>query len=374
MVGQTDLPTETVISSSTPSPNPTSILTLTPTKTELPLTPISDPKITINPSLNSIRDQRDLIAFKDFDETEDTVTIFLVHQDGTSLTKLVTLSGDLLRRGYSWSHDGNQIAFSHAPQERFKLKYLDYFQIYTIDIYSGDLHRVTNGLEDHTYPVWSPDGHRITFFSGPEYLLSIADIDGSEERYLSTDPRIGRDYSWSPEGTRIAYEIGDPPFNFSIWLMDANGENAHQFETEYLDFGTEYNYTAIPEWMPDGDHLVFLKQHDLYYGDIAGKSSTRLTFTIDYPELWFDVSPNGSMIAYINNDGEDIYLTIIDLQGNFISEERIGTFEVDFDWSPDCKAVVFTMNNSLWVYYVDGQYLVKLFDCPGMCRDPQWQP
>jgi Tol biopolymer transport system component len=205
--------------------------------------------------------------------------------------------------------------------------------------------------------------------------LSTVRADSGNIKLISEDPRVGANYSWSPDGTRIAYAIGDPPSDFSIWLIDANGKNARQFETEYLDLETEYNYAVNPIWMPDGDHLVFLKQEDLYYGDIEGESSTRLTFTLDYPELWVDVSPDGTMIAFINHDGTYIFLKVIDLQGNVIAEEKLGdSFEVDFDWSADSQTVVLTSNDQLWLYSIHDQSLLKLLDCPGKCRNPQWQP
>jgi Tol biopolymer transport system component len=362
--GRTQKPNSTVPSEVPLSPSPTILRSTQPSL---------DVEVTLPPSFTLAEDEHDFIAFKSFSEEENAVTIFLVHPDNPVLKGLVTLPGHLLGRDYSWSPDGKHIAFSQTTHVENISP--DFFQIFTIAISSGEINQLTNSDEHNRKPVWSPDGSMIAFFSGEDYLLSTVSIYDNNIRLLSKETRISTDISWSPGATQIACAIGSPPYDFSIWFIDVNSGNKRQFETEFLIQDTEYQYAADPIWTPDGNHLVFLKQHDLYYGDIDGESSTRLTFTLDYPELWFDLSPDGSMVAFLNYDETYVYLTIIDLQGNVITQEKLGvSFEVNFDWSPDNRTVVLTMENQLWVYSLIDQSLYKLLDCPGKCQDPQWQP
>ena len=61
-----------------------------------------------------------------------------------------------------WAPDGARITFFSGPD-------YDQFQVYTVDLASGEVTRVTSGPITASHPAWSPNGQR---------LLVVATIDG----------------------------------------------------------------------------------------------------------------------------------------------------------------------------------------------------
>ena len=70
-----------------------------------------------------------------------------------------------------------------------------------------------------------PNG-RIVFSSSRDGLnpqLYSAAADGSDVKRLSWTDVVEQHPVWSPDGTRIAYERGNGPFQ--IWVMNADGSD-----------------------------------------------------------------------------------------------------------------------------------------------------
>jgi TolB protein len=88
--------------------------------------------------------------------------------------------------------------------------------------------------------AWSPDGTRIAFDLAEADESSdvyVADADGSNRVALTTDP--GADFApvWSRDGTRIAF-VSYRAGNGDIWVMNADGSSQTPVTTdEGRDFG-----------------------------------------------------------------------------------------------------------------------------------------
>jgi len=87
--------------------------------------------------------------------------------------------------------------------------------------------------------------------------LFLARQDGRVIKQLYADPMNYISYArWSPDGKQIAYiKIPDSQTPFTIgelWLMDADGSNAHKL----ADVDAGHGYAA--NWSPDGTQLAFI--------------------------------------------------------------------------------------------------------------------
>jgi len=100
-------------------------------------------------------------------------------------------------------------------------------------------------------PVWSPDGNKIAFSRGDNYLydLWVMAADGSAQVNLTNAPGWLFGPSWSPGGTRLAF-VNNVPGDFITAQFDIFVHD--------LDTGEAVNLTRSdadelePAWSPDG--------------------------------------------------------------------------------------------------------------------------
>jgi hypothetical protein len=178
--------------------------------------------------------------------------------------------------------------------------------IYSMNIDGSALTRLTSHAAEEYSPRWSADGSRIVYVSErngvPEIFIMTA--NGSGQTRLTYLPALG-DYepSFSPDGTRIAYIHQMDDIGGSLWVMDADGSDAHQV-TDYMMF------IGHPAWSPDGSLIGF-------DGDLDGDAWNELgTVRPDGSELQeiFDFNITKDVDAWMGNwssDGELIILTLV---------------------------------------------------------------
>jgi Tol biopolymer transport system component len=177
-------------------------------------------------------------------------------------------------------------------------------QIYTIEPNGTNLRQLTHLDGNANTPHWSPDGTRIAFeldhpTGEPSCSLILMNADGSGLTDL-TGNRNGCEAapSFSPDGSRIVFERFDDITNIdAIWSMNLSGADRHLITT-----GTGSGVTN-PEVSPDGTMLSFVDFNGQDFGQalftagIDGTGLRQLTpFTLDVgiKQSW---APDGSRIA-----------------------------------------------------------------------------
>jgi len=172
----------------------------------------------------------------------------------------------------SWSPDGSRLAFSQIDQRGS-------LQLYLIDADGSHLTQLTHfpAAQNAAQPTWSPDGTRIAFTEfgignipnqGEFYTSVNLDVIGADGTGLATLLAIGQqpgtgsfgdDHdlfpAWSPNGSRIAYVLLDPPGpepgppQSEVWLMSPDGSHRTAI------FWQNACCTGLA-WSPDGTRLV----------------------------------------------------------------------------------------------------------------------
>ena len=137
---------------------------------------------------------------------------YLVNPDGSDLRPVGV---DQWFEYPAWSPDGTRIVFEGATGS-------DY-EIFVLEVQTGDVTQLTNARGDDSWPVWSPDGTMIAF---------------SSER---DDCRLA-------PPTQECWDDGEPDDDHrDIWLMGADGSDPRRVTAEAGQFVA---------FAPDGEHLL----------------------------------------------------------------------------------------------------------------------
>jgi Tol biopolymer transport system component len=195
----------------------------------------------------------------------EQVWMYDIQQSHISLLP-AAVSGNFLR----WLPGGNGHTFLYRPMSPMgPTAPLDNGTwnpgLWIVDSASGVQKNISLGVPsaDIVDAVPSPDGSRIV------YSLSAGLGQGSETYLMNSDgsarsllfnatglESIAGLFTWSPDGTRIAYErLEDSPAPFrpaGLWTMNSQGSQQQRLAD--VDGGHGY----MPAWSPDGQKLAFV--------------------------------------------------------------------------------------------------------------------
>ena len=156
-------------------------------------------------------------------------------------------SGDFDDREPAVSPDGRWVAFASDRNGGWDL--------YLLDLVSGEVRQLTQTASFEGQPTWSPDGIWLAYeyYAGEDLDIRILPVDGSEDPIQLTDaPSMDSSPSWDPAGHRIAF-ISDRdglPDVFLANLQDPDERYLNLTETPLIS-------EADPAFSPDGSSLAY---------------------------------------------------------------------------------------------------------------------
>jgi len=173
-----------------------------------------------------------------------------------------------------WSSDGTELLVQRNGENLFVL-HADGTETQVTNQLTG----ITTDLFGSSRPsgaTISPDGSRVVFAgltkprkdwtSCHDGALFSVSVDGGPAAVLfkSQVPENGivRDPTFSPDGTQIAFADGYCDHDHSVWVMNADGSNAHKIvATETLP-GAGHVYVLA--WSPSGDRIALRYEGPTY--------------------------------------------------------------------------------------------------------------
>jgi len=107
------------------------------------------------------------------------------------------------------------------------------------------------GTENSTSPFWSPDSRFLGFSVGTE--LKKIEVAGGPPQTLATTPNAAGTGAWSPDGVIVFGGKGSGP----IRRVSASGGVAT--EVVGVDASRGEGFAALPTFLPDGKHFLYLR-------------------------------------------------------------------------------------------------------------------
>ncbi|NIM48027.1 MAG: prolyl oligopeptidase family serine peptidase [Gemmatimonadales bacterium] len=238
----------------------------------------------------------------------------------------------------AWLPDGSMITFLSRRRDRDANT-----QVYGIPLDGGEARQLSHAPRGVSSYAVSPDGSVLAYTMGDEVpaevrkarqagfdqrvegtwttitRLYVENLTTGESHQVTQDDVHVRDFSWSPDGTRLLYRASDRPFtddgymftdNYSVAVTGGSGELVHD---------TEGKLTA-GRYSPDGEYIAWLggvslndpTNGSLFLMPATGGQPTNLT--VDFP---------GTAAAYTWKDDGTILLTTIEKTRTFLYEVSV---------------------------------------------------
>ncbi|HVN53876.1 MAG TPA: hypothetical protein VMT46_06055 [Anaerolineaceae bacterium] len=207
------------------------------------------------------------------------------------------------------SPDGSRIAYSSRRN--------GYWDLYILDLTSGQTVQVTDTPEYDGAPSWSPDGTWLAYETYVEnnleiYLLSITDRSQPPIR-LTQDKAADFSPAWAPGvGRKIAF-VSNRSGDNEIWMADLDNVDERFVDISRSPQSSEDH----PIWSPDGSSLAWVSS-------VSGQSSI-MRWDPTHPNQlaarvgsgdWAAWSPSGSWFVAHVPDPYTSYLTAYPVNGD----------------------------------------------------------
>jgi Tol biopolymer transport system component len=185
-----------------------------------------------------------------------------------SNTRQLTFAGKRSGEGY-FSGDGTQMIFQseREPGNPF-------FQIYLLDLETGDTNRVSPGFGKTTCAWIHPDGDRVLFAS------SHGDKQAKEKQQAEIEDRKTRrirKYSW------------DYDENYDIWQTQTDGSRP-------INLTKARGYDAEGSYSPDGRWIAFASNRQAYQRKLTDKEQQRFKIDKSYFMDLYLMRADGSQV------------------------------------------------------------------------------
>ncbi len=190
----------------------------------------------------------------------------------------LTFEGKRAGEGY-FSADGKKMVFQSEREEGNP-----FYQIYLLDLETGDTERISPGKGKTTCAWIHPDGKRVMFASTHENPEAEAQ---QQAEYAERESGQARKYSWDYDGEFEIYET-------------AIGSG------EYRNLTNTQGYDAEGAYSPDGKRIVFASNRQAYDGSMSEEDRKAFKLDKKFPMEIYLADADGSNVERLTHaDGYD---------------------------------------------------------------------
>jgi len=191
---------------------------------------------------------------------------------------------------------------------------------------------------------WSPDGSKIAVIHN--WDIWVVDADGKNTLQLTKTPEMEGWPMWSPDGKMIAFftqpsdltQVGTQEIHLRVHVVPASGGEAKVIaDLKHVLMGGAQRYV----WHPDGKEVTVACEEDGIIANFPIAGGDRRT-VVHLKDLgferasWLRWSPDGKFLAFVGGSSQDMKLCVYQpstakLQG--LTDQGVAPFY----WSPDSK-------------------------------------
>ncbi|MBN1311722.1 MAG: PD40 domain-containing protein [Anaerolineae bacterium] len=228
------------------------------------------------------------------------------------------------------------------------------FEIYILDMRSGEMTRRTDNPAADRSPKWSADGRELVFVSNRAGNDDLYLLGGSSKEpvRLTTDPGSDRSPTWSPDGKSIVFSRETVDGSHLVTMPTSCLPAPETCEEQIKDL-TPGGYDLYPAWSPNGSLIAFAASDfpglptaiALLNPERGDYELLPGTGTSDSYPAW---SPDGKRIAFISYARGDYDLWIMEANGEgLIQLTKNEAADVEPAWSPDGGYIVFASDRNM---------------------------
>jgi TolB protein len=224
----------------------------------------------------------------------------------------------------AWSPDGKSLAYVSFEQKSA--------EIWVQNVETSERRRVSARLGINGAPAWSPDGRTMALtLSRKDGDVDVYTLDLASQMLtrMTFDPGIDTEPTWSMDGKKL-YFMSDRAGGPQIYEIDVNNPRS----PKRLTFDGTYN--ARPRVSPDGKKLAFMHRDNgndrIAILDLATKSVQVVSNGHDDESPSF--APNGAMIMYATQLRGRSLLKVASATGSFTGEFQLEGDVREPAWAP----------------------------------------
>ncbi|NJL53956.1 hypothetical protein HC928_01535 [bacterium] len=254
--------------------------------------------------------------------------------------------------------------------------------IHAANVFGSERTALTrNHVQPDRRPTWSPDGTRIAFESARDVATTdiyVMNADGSGMRRLTNTAANAGFPAWSPDGRRIAY-ASDSTGDYEIYTINADGSGSPTRVTN--NAGAQDIY---PTWSPDGSQIAYTAngglnrgEWDVYVISASGGTPRNLTRTAadDQSPHW---SSTGQIAFKSNRSGLWQIFTMNADGSNQRNMSNSNDNDEEPAWSPDGRQIAYQTGkfgpSEIFVMDANGANKRNVTNSPASEEAPTWSP
>jgi TolB protein len=215
-------------------------------------------------------------------------------------------------------------------------------EVYTSDLFFGDVKQITHDRAIAMTPRWSPDGEKViytSYFRSGFPDIFVIELGTYQRTTFVSFKGTNSGAHFSPDGRQVAMVLsgeGEP----EIYVSNAQGRGVSRMTHSDLT-------KASPCWSPDGSRIIFAMEPgpQLYVMSASGGMPQRVSYNIgtNYcaePD-WSRTNPD--KIAFTMKVGPNYQIGVLDLSkrhGEQVSKAPF--YGVEPSWLADGRHLVYT--------------------------------